>query len=448
MKRQDKILVQEILEGGVSKDTFDEFQRRIVSEEDLLKEYGQYAILNHTLEEEFEDAPKNFPIGKSSASSFSPWPLWLLGIAAVLCVTGICIALLWQPSKTDKGIPFMAIAHGEFSADALWRIEGNYQKNKSKIQLATDSTLTLERGSVELHVSKNQRLILRAPAELSFNQASEIQIGRGTATVYVENSPQPLRFKSPSLILLASQAIFGIKINSAKPTDVQVIEGSVNLQLDGSSIQRELTHGQAVKVSTMGDIMPGNFGSVNFPRQLTKYKTISLGGFSPSRWKLEHGTPNFGETSLEGKNFSVFHHLTEKIPDLNGGSILVTMHLQNSALGDFHTDGWAGLSFYNEGNEVLFFGDGFGPARTWALDVKQKYPLILPADSVMGPQEVTLWYQASSGEVSLHQGGTPLGKPFCVGKIAPHTQFDSIRIAASAEAALNVRSLTLQIASE
>ncbi len=111
----------------------------------------------------------------------------------------------------------------------------------------------------------------------------------------------------------------------------------------------------------------------------------------------------------------------------------------------FHTDGWAGMSFFSSGVELLFFGDSYGPEHTWSLDVKQRMPVILPGNPVLGPHTVTLRYDRTSGEVSLHEGKGPLSAAFCSGKLAVGTTFDEIRIGASANAALSVGPIQIQV---
>ena len=103
------------------------------------------------------------------------------------------------------------------------------------------------------------------------------------------------------------------------------------------------------------------------------------------------------------------------------------------------------MSFFSNGAEVLFFGDAFGAERTWSLDVKQRIPVITPSKSVLGPRIVTFCYRQKTGEASLHEGGLPLGKAFCSGRLASGLEFDKIRIGASSGAALNVRSLTIRV---
>jgi hypothetical protein len=171
---------------------------------------------------------------------------------------------------------------------------------------------------------------------------------------------------------------------------------------------------------------------------------VVSGDFAPAAWRIQHGTPSITPRRIEGVNYSVFLRLPQIIPEDEAGVMLVTLELGKAADAEFHTDGWAGMSFFSHGVEMLFFGDSFGTRPTWSLDVKQRIPVILPDPPVTGEKVVTLRYDARTGEVTLHEGGLPLAEPFCSGKVPPGTRFDEIRIGASAGAALAVNSLHIR----
>ena len=57
MKRADHQIVQQVLDGSVTKEVFDGFQERLRGEPELVKLYGDYASMHHSLCEEFEDEP-------------------------------------------------------------------------------------------------------------------------------------------------------------------------------------------------------------------------------------------------------------------------------------------------------------------------------------------------------------------------------------------------------
>jgi hypothetical protein len=81
---------------------------------------------------------------------------------------------------------------------------------------------------------------------------------------------------------------------------------------------------------------------------------------------------------------------------------------------------------------------------TWAIDVKQGLPVLLPENRVVGQRTVTLCYNRNTGAASLHEGSLPLGPAFVTGTLPAGIGFDEIRIGASEEAVLALRSLTVR----
>ncbi len=206
-----------------------------------------------------------------------------------------------------------------------------------------------------------------------------------------------------------------------------------------------LSAGEAGRVSGADGIEPFTADGSRFSKGLGHFEPIVAGPFIKAEWRADYGNPSISGDRIDGMNYSVFLALPTTLPDGLRPVVLVTLEAGRPSNGEFHTDGWAGVSFFNKGTEVIFFGDSYGPERTWSLDVKQRVPIILPGNLVVGPRTVTLRYDRKSGEVTLHEGGVPLGSAFCSGKLPPGTMFDQNRINASSNAALAVRSLTVQV---
>lgn len=285
MKRADHELVQEVLDGSVSTEAFAAFQQRMREEPEIVKLYGEYAMLHHTLSEEFEDHAPGEPT---------------------------------MPS--DK-----------------WN----------------------------------------APARL---------------------------FLLAALVLI-----------------VVIVAVSI--------------HRKSTASPAPGPLVGENIG---------QFTAILEGPFQRADWRADYGNPEISMDRIDGENYSIFRRLVQPEPTAASPVICATLRVESPASGQFHTDGWAGMSFYSQGIERLFFGDCYGPERTWALDVKQRIPIILPGKPVIGPKTVTLRYDRRTGEVSLHEGKFALGPAFCRGKIPAGLTFDEIRIGASSSAALAVGSLVIR----
>jgi hypothetical protein len=231
-----------------------------------------------------------------------------------------------------------------------------------------------------------------------------------------------------------------------------VIEGLVSVNASAASGKKTLVGGEAVRLndSSKWEKIPLQMKSVSEVRESfvtlvdEDFSKVAQSNSFATRWRLAKGEVMVQKGHVEGRNFEAFLPLKIDEAAAQRGVLLVTMAVENPHIGAFHTDGWSGLSLFRGGEEVVFFGDGFGPEKTWSLDVRQQLPLVLPKHVVIDARAVTLRYDAASGAVSLHYGRLPLGPAFCESKIAAGIRFDEVRLSASEEAALAVRSLQIR----
>ncbi|WP_367871519.1 hypothetical protein [Luteolibacter sp. Populi] len=163
-----------------------------------------------------------------------------------------------------------------------------------------------------------------------------------------------------------------------------------------------------------------------------------------SHWRLEKGQPQIVGKHLEGSGFETYFYLPADAVSAARPVLLITVETVASSTGTFHTPGWAGFSLYQEGYEVCFFGDSYGPEETWALDVKRSLIPLMPARPVTGPRTMTFRYDRRDGTVELYEGPEPGDTPLIRSKILPGLNFDQIRIGASPEATLAVHSLRVR----
>jgi hypothetical protein len=438
MKRADHHLVQQVLDGDIDRDGFDEFQNRLRKESDLVDLYTDYALLHHTLHEEVEgESAPGGTIGNPSRGLRIP--AWL-AVAAVLMA---CAAGWWAWKRLSPRFADEA-AMLTFSPDAAWHLEGVSRSSGAATGVRTGGTLNLRHGRAAISLKPSVRAVIEGPAEVVVTSADSLHIGHGRGFFHETGNGAGLKVTTPKLTVLDSGAGFGVETFPDAADELHVISGRVEVSAIGSGETRILLAGGAATVSPAGQIDVHPSDRRRFPSGLGRFTSVVSGDFSPGAWRIQYGSPSITPRRIEGANFSAFLRLPRIIPDDANGVMLVTLELGNATGGDFHTDGWAGMSFFSQGVEMLFFGDSFGTRPSWSLDVKQRIPAILPAKPVTGEKTVTLRYDARSGDVTLHQGGLPLADPFCGGKVPPGTRFDEIRIGASAGAALAVNSLHIR----
>jgi hypothetical protein len=170
--------------------------------------------------------------------------------------------------------------------------------------------------------------------------------------------------------------------------------------------------------------------------------------FRKSDWRVSYGKPNITENRIEGANFAIIRKFQSPLPHGENSVLLVTLQCAEPAAGKFHSDGWAGLSLFSEGNEMVFLGDAYGPGLTWGIDIKNANPPEPHSTTTAGSATMTIRYDSGSGEVSLHEGGLPLKPATHSSKIPQGTRFDELRLGASAGAALSVTSLQVRSSGE
>ena len=137
---------------------------------------------------------------------------------------------------------------------------------------------------------------------------------------------------------------------------------------------------------------------------------------------------------LEGSGFEAYFSLPPESLSPSQPVLLAT--IETVAAPSFHTAGWAGFSLYQDGYEICFFGDSYGPEESWSLDVKRRLLPLMPSPLLPGPRTMTLRYDRRDGTIEVHEGGEPTGNPVVRSKILPGMTFDQIRIGASDEATL------------
>jgi hypothetical protein len=437
MKRADHHLVQQVLDGDIDRDGFDEFQNRLRKESDLVDLYTDYARLHHTLYEEMEGAGSLGAYQETSSRG-----VWIPSWVAVAALIMLCAAGWWTWKWLDRRFPREA-AVMTFSLDAAWHLEGASRTSGGATGVKAGGTLELLHGRAAISLKPAVRAVIEGPAKVVVTSADSLHIDQGRGSFHRAGNGGRLTVTTPRFTALDSGTEFGLE---TFPTvdELHVISGRVKVSANGSGETRMLDAGGAVAVSGDGRIDTRSTDGRSFPSGLGRFTSVVSGDFAPAAWRIQHGTPSITPRRIEGVNYSVFLRLPLIIPEDEAGVMLVTLELGKAADAEFHTDGWAGMSFFSHGVEMLFFGDSFGTRPTWSLDVKQRIPVILPDPPVTGEKVVTLRYDARTGEVTLHEGGLPLAEPFCSGKVPPGTRFDEIRIGASAGAALAVNSLHIR----
>lgn len=434
MRKSDHQLVQRVLDGDMGREEFDRFQQRLRDEPELVDLYGGYAFLHHMLDEEAEGGGFQECAVDEVRSNL---PLWIAGLVAVVALAAIGIVRPWSRGG------FKDVAVAGFSADALWSIEGTNIRVGSSHKLAAGNTIHLERGRAETILSPLFTAIVDGPATMRVETGDRVRLlaGRG---YFTRRNTGRFVVSTPAFTAVSEGTAFGVIAGGENGDEIHVENGKVRVTSVSTGEAAELSAGQAMQVAAAGTMHRIQPDSGAFAKRLGRFEAVLSDPFAAQDWGTDHGVPTISPHRISGTNYAVRADLPETVPSDGKPVLLAALEVGKSAGDGFHTDGWAGLSFFRGEEELLFFGDSFGARVSWSLDVKQRIPVIFPEEDVVGPMRVTLRYDRRSGEVSLHEGGIPLRPAFCQGTLEPGLGFDSVRLGASSGANLTVTGLEIR----
>ena len=448
MRLTDHQLVRAAFEGTLGESAFLDLQRRLGEEPELLALYREHALLHHSLCEEYE--------GRSQAGDAPPVPSraprWITGIITFVVLAALSLAA-WKWFSPGKVTRLMAGC--DFSADASANLDGRPAVDGSGF--APGSRLTVDRGWVRLSLPRQTVAVVQAPASIVYESDKTLRLESGRARFQIPQDVEALTVKAPSLVANAQTASFGVLAKPGTLDEVHVFEGEINLKAAIGASTDILKAKEAASVNGEGSIQriesrEQDFASLTPEVRLMLEDHFDSGTFETGRrpavgashWRLEKGAPKIVGNHLEGSEFEAYFYLPADALSVSRPVLLVTVETAETSAAPFHTPEWSGFSLYQEGYEVCFFGDSFGPEETWSLDVKRSLVPLKPAAYEEGPRTMTLRYDRRDGSVELHEGAEPGPHPLIRSKLLPGLNFDQIRIGAGPGAALGVKSVIVR----
>ena len=455
--KKDHQLIQQVLDGAIGQKGFMAFQERLRCEPELRALYRQYALLHHVLCEEYEGQRL---VRKPAPAARRQWPMLVAGLAAAAVIA--LLAYIQSRSPVSHGADPGVFARAAFSEDAVWKIDGQETHAAGlTTELAQGAVVQLHQGQARITLKSGAVAVIDGETQLALPAGDSLRLDHGRGRFRLDTPNGKLTVATSSLAAVDLGTEFGILSHPGVPDEVDVFEGRVELRLPDGGSGQTLAAGDAARVTDVGTIERVPVTMDRMPQELPQFTPILEENFADDapanrtldqhhpkigqgNWRVANGKPAMLTSRLEGTEFNAYFKLPETVPSKDAPVLLATMETLEPLSGKFHTDGWAGMSFYRNGTELLFFGDSYGPEITWSLDVKQGLPPVFPKTPVTGPHTITLCYHRATGTVSLHQGALPLGPAFCQGKLPPGLDFDEIRIGASQGASLALRSLTVR----
>lgn len=452
MRLSDHQLVMAAFEGTLGENAFLDLQRRLGEEPELLALYREHALLHHSLCEEYEGRSMTGDVPPASSRA----PRWVTPLVTLVVVAALCIAV-WKWLSPHS--PAQAIAGCDFSADASARLDGLPAVDGSGF--SPGSRLTVERGWVRLGLPWKSMAVVQAPASIVYEADKVIRVESGRVRFQCPLEAPGLTVKTPSFVAAAQTADFGVLAKPGGRDEAHVFDGEINLKAVSGQATATLRAKDAASVGGEGSIQriesrEQEFASLTPEVRLMLEERFDSGTFETGRrpavgashWRLEKGSPKILDGHFEGADFEAYFYLPTDALSPSRPVLLVTVETVPTSGSPFHTSQWSGFSLYQEGYEVCFFGDSFGPEETWSLDVKRSLVPLKPATFVEGPRTMTLRYDRRDGTVELHQGSDPGENLLIRSKLLPGLNFDQIRIGAGPGASLGIKSVIVKAVEE
>lgn len=437
MKRNDHHLIQQVLDGEVSQEEFDDFQQRLREEPELLKLYGEYALLQHTLCEEFEGGIRLMAPPRRSA-------VIPTAVAAAAVLALLAVVLFTRPWMDRNAAVDVALL--TFSVDAVWKVEGSSRPIGGATGVGGGSSLYLECGRAGVSLSPTVTAILEGPAELVFHSGDSLYLKSGKGYFTVSGNGGGLALETPRIAAKDFNADFGIEVSADGAEAILVSEGELRVASQTGKDEVLLAAGDAAQVASSGAMERFSADGRRFAKALGRFRSVDSDAFLENRVDGNAGLAESGNSQTFGIHAD-FLRLPETVSGSENPVILTTLNVNSQSLAGSSQDGLSFMSFASKGNELLLFKDSSGDTAPIAAE-KSETSMVLAKLPGKGMQTITLRYDQRTGDLSLHEGGLPLGAVICSGKIPPGSIFDEIRLGTSSGSALGVEAVDIRVGLE
>jgi ferric-dicitrate binding protein FerR (iron transport regulator) len=244
MKKEDHRIVQRVLDGETSAAEFGGFEQRLREEPGLLGLYRDYALLQHSLCEEFEPGMRQSLVEGGKARTVRR--VLRLGIAAAVVLAAGSWAL--RPLFPREEVKDVALV--TFAAGSAWDFDGSTWHLGGATGVERGCAMVLDAGRACIALGPAASVVVEAPAKVVFLAKDKIHLEQGRAFFHVGRCGEGLTVTTQGLMRVGSDTSFGIEVLPGAPDEIRVVEGGVNLI--GSERGQEdvvLGSGQSARIS-------------------------------------------------------------------------------------------------------------------------------------------------------------------------------------------------------
>ena len=451
-------LVQGLIEGTLTPDQFEEFQRRIATDDEARSRFLGAARTDFLLGQSFNESD-------AESSSVVRFPhervrrrrrlLAVAGIAAVLLV-GLFVLQGIHRRADDAAT---AIADGsaeelpkvEFAPAAVFESEAPLERGDDRIR--EGDSVAMREGFVSITLKSGGEAVIESPSNFSITGENRMKLDKGAAWFRVPESGKGFAVQLPWIEVVDLGTEFTVAADE-EINRVQVNRGEVEVRgAQGTLLAQaqSLVAGETLELNRLGEYSVSSGGlflspmgeqesETVFAESLVEVPNKRFSRRQPlvGRWEVEEGQPRVHDGSYRGTSksnrASVFGHFSRPVKSGENAIVVVSFRsVEPEEL--FHSKGFAGISLFDGEAECFFFGDRSLDSYSWSLvdygpdyreGRKDKRPHEL---RIQGSSEVfTLRYRQSNGELEVYRGWGLQGVPVLKTWITPNLPFDRLRV--------------------
>ncbi len=236
--------IQELLEGQLDGDAFDEHQERLRQDPEAQEVYREYVTLQHCLKYRSKGTDMLNVVPMEKIVQRNQWRAMkqaMLATAAVLLLCGIIMTLVM--AQGHDGLLAFKTSPGSKVVVSHMVVDGDQPRGQV---MDVGSQLTLTSGSVELEFKSGVRSIIQAPAELTLINEGLLDMKKGTGWFNIPSGAEGFQVRTSKMVLTDLGTTFGIITNKDQSDEAHTFEGEVKLlNRIGSGDEQHLIAGQA-----------------------------------------------------------------------------------------------------------------------------------------------------------------------------------------------------------
>ncbi|PQO38385.1 hypothetical protein [Blastopirellula marina] len=244
-------LVGKCVSGVASELEWQELNRYLESDDDVLEYYVSYHELHASLGTILPKLPEDLPQDVSQCAEITPagrppkstWKR-MIGFAS-LALTLLGISLAFRYVSLEPG----SVARCQFSTASDLQINGQSQFQR---EIAANETIRFSDGTVGISLDAGIDLVIDGPAELQILNRNRVRLVKGRLLADSKANAEKIYIETANCTVNEHGGRFGLTTFHGRPDHIAVFRGQMNISQGNHS--HPLKRGEAVRVESDGKI--------------------------------------------------------------------------------------------------------------------------------------------------------------------------------------------------